>query len=108
MNFRIHVQRGLTVSAALLLGGCFARPLAVVPLNAPDTQAGSTASNQLYSIHDGIKPTNASRVTPKAWKRAQAFCKGLGEVPQEELLTQQWPPVRDLVFSCVSPPAGFK
>jgi hypothetical protein len=108
MNIGIRVRRGLTVGAALLLGGCFARPLAVVPLNAPDTQAGGTASQQFYSIHDGIKPTNRSRVTPKAWKRAQAFCKGLGEVPQEELLTQQWPPVRDFVFSCVPAPSGFK
>jgi hypothetical protein len=108
MNFGIHIRRGLKVSAALLLGGCFARPLAVVPLNSPDTLAGGTASRQLYSIHDGIKPTNKSRITPKAWKRAQGFCKTLGEVPQEELLTQQWPPVRDLVFSCVPLPVGFK
>jgi hypothetical protein len=102
----MYARRALKVTAVLLLSGCFARPLAVVPLNSPETQVGGTAGKQLYSIHDGIKPTNKSRVTPKAWKRAQAFCKGLGEVPQEELLTQQWPPVRDLVFSCASATRG--
>jgi hypothetical protein len=100
----LHLRRTFAFTASLMLWGCFARPLAVVPLNAPETQVG-TAGKQFYSIHDGIKPTNKSRVTPKAWKRAQAFCRGLGEVPQEELLTQQWPPIRDLVFSCVPVPA---
>jgi hypothetical protein len=105
MTLHRHTQRGgIALIASLQLLGCATRPLAVLPLAASARTDGSTASEPLYSIHNGIKPTNTSSITPKAWKRAQEFCKGFGKQPQEVQVGQQWPPVRDFVFSCVPPP----
>jgi hypothetical protein len=58
----------------------------------------------LYSIKNGIQVADTGPVTAKAWKRAVAFCKEQDRQPREEQITQQWPPVRDFIFSCVPLP----
>ena len=95
---------GIALIASLQLMGCAARPIAVVPLNSQRTGVEGAAGEQLYSIANGIKATNTTSIVPKAWKRAQEFCKSFGKQPQDVQVGQQWPPVRDLVFTCVPVP----
>jgi hypothetical protein len=95
---------GAALIAALPLVGCGGQPLVVETLPAAPSAVTVAPGRQLYRIKDGIKVSNTAAVTPKAWQRASVFCRTLGKNPREEQATQQWPPVRDFIFSCVPVP----
>lgn len=105
MTMLRYIRLGsIALVAALQMVGCASRPIAVVPLNSQGNGIAGAPSEPLYSIANGIKATNTTSITPKAWKRAQEFCKNLGKQPQDVQVGQQWPPVRDFVFACVPIP----
>jgi hypothetical protein len=80
-----------------MLVGCVSTP-DVVTLRPTETSIDGAQSEQPYSIKDGVKDPDTGVATPKARKKAEAFCAKQAKVALSQRQTR---PSGDLIFTCV-------